>query len=171
MAVGGGLEGLETAQLHHGIVGVCLADHGDSFGLGLLDLADGLGFTLGLLDGRFLLRLGMKNHRLLVGLGLKDHRLLLSFGNQDSALLLTFGDQDGLTALTLCAHLLLHGLLDGIRRHDVLDLDAVHLDSPRVRSLVQDGAHLAVDDISGSQRLVQLKLSDDVPQRGRRKVL
>ena len=53
-----------------------------------------------------------------------------------------FGGEDDGALLALGAHLLLHGGEDVLRRRDVLDLVAEHLDAPRLRCLVELADHL-----------------------------
>ena len=48
-------------------------------------------------------------------------------------------------SVTLGAHLLLHGALDGGGRVDGFQLDAVDADAPAAGGLVQDAAQLPVD--------------------------
>ncbi len=62
--------------------------------------------------------------------------------------------------------MLLHGVLDVRRGIDVLQLDTVDLDAPLVRSLVENRSQLAVDRVSGRERLVQVHFADDVAQCG-----
>ena len=54
---------------------------------------------------------------------------------------------------------------------DVLHLDAVDLDAPRVGRLVEDGTHLRVDGVAGNERRVKVELADDVADRGGGEVL
>jgi hypothetical protein len=116
---------------------------------------DGLGVALGLEDGG-----------LLGGVGAEDGGLLFALGHEDGGALGALGLQNRLPAVALGLHLLLHGRLDVLRRQDVFELHAVDLDAPGVGGLVEDGAHLGVDDVAGGQRLVELEVADDVAQRG-----
>ena len=86
-------------------------------------------------------------------------------------MLRTLGLKDRLTAVALGLHLLLHGVLDVLRRQDVLQLYAVDLDAPRVSGLVQNGTHFGVDHITGGQGLIQFQIADDVTQGGSRQGL
>ncbi len=56
-------------------------------------------------------------------------------------------------------------------RDDVLQLHPVDLDAPWVGGLVQNGAHLGVDDVPAGEGLIQLHIADDIAQRGGRQVL
>ena len=96
---------------------------------------------------------------------------LLALGHQDLGLLLALGLKDGFTALLLRLHLLLHGVLDLPGGHDVLQLHPVNLDAPGVGGLVQNGAHLTVDDVTAGKGLVQLQIADDVAQGGGGQIL
>ena len=79
--------------------------------------------------------------------------------------------KNGLTTLTLCTHLLGHDLLDFLRRLDVLDLHAGHLDAPLIGCFIQNGLHLAVDGLTAGQRLVELHVTDDIAEGRCRKIL
>ena len=61
--------------------------------------------------------------------------------------------------------------MDVLGRHDVLQLHPVDFNPPGICGFVQNGAHPGIDDISGGQRLVQLQLTNDVPQGGGGEVL
>ena len=54
---------------------------------------------------------------------------------------------------------------------DVLQLHAVDLYAPFVCGVVEHGAQLGVDGVARGERLVQLKLADDVAQGGLRELL
>ena len=56
-------------------------------------------------------------------------------------------------------------------RDDVLQLHAVDLDAPRIRGLVQNGAHPGVDGVAAGEGLVQLHIADDVAEGGGCQVL
>ena len=56
-------------------------------------------------------------------------------------------------------------VLNVLRRENVLELHAVDLDAPGVGRLVEDGAHLGVDDVAGGKGLVELEIADDVAER------
>ena len=159
-AVGGGGEGLHGLDLQDGVRGGGLIDAADTFGRGRLDLQDGFGFTFGLENLLLLLRVGAENGGFLFALGLEDGSLLLAFGAED-----------GFAAFAFGLHLLLHGVADGFGRQDVLQLNAVDLDAPGVRRLVEDGAHLRVDDVAAGEAFVKLELADDVSQSRRGEVL
>jgi len=85
----------------------------------LEDLRDRLRLTLGAQDGTPL-----------VALGAQDLALLVALGGQDLGLAKTFGGEDGGALLPFGAHLLLHRVLDRLRRVDRLDLDAGYPDAP-----------------------------------------
>ena len=76
-------------------------------------------------------RLGDRGLRL--ALGLEDRRLLLSFGGENLRLLEALGGKDRGPLVTVGAHLLFHRVLDGRRRIDRLQLDAIDLDAPLTR--------------------------------------
>ena len=138
----------------------------EGVGSGLLHGEDGLGFALGLEDRGLLFGLGLEDAGFLLGAGAEDGGFLFALCNQDRGVLLALGLEDGLTAVTLGLHLLLHGVLDVSRRQDVLELHAGDLDAPGVGRLVEDGAHLGVDDVAGGQGLVELQIADDITKGG-----
>src|SRR5690606_14803563 len=71
---------------------------------------------------------------------------------------------------TLRLHLLLHGLLDVAGRRDVLELDAVDLRPPLIRGVVENELELRVDDVAGSEGLVEIHLAAHVTERGLREL-
>jgi hypothetical protein len=99
-------------------------------------------------------------------LGAQDLALLLALGGEDLAGLGALGGEDDGAALALGLHLLLHRLLDGVRRVDGLELDAVDADAPLAGRLVEHPAQLAVDLVTAGQRLLEVERADDVAQRG-----
>ena len=122
---------------------------------GVEDLLDGAGLTLGLEDAG----LGRT-------LGAQDLALLLALGGEDLAGLGALGGEHDGAAVTLGAHLLLHGLLDRVRRVDGLELDPVDPDAPLAGGLVEHATKLAVDLVAAGQRLLEVERADDVAQRG-----
>jgi hypothetical protein len=76
------------------------------------------------------LALGAQDRGRLGALGAQDGGLLLALGGEDRRLLDALGVEDGGAAVAFCAHLLLHRLLDRLRRIDGLELDAVDADAP-----------------------------------------
>ncbi len=158
-------------QRENRVVGAGLAHRADTVRRRLLHRLDGLRLALGLANLALLLGLGGKDGRLLIGLGFQDLRLLLALGDRDGGLLFGLGEQHLLALLALGLHLLLHRLLNGLRRRDVLHLDAIDLDAPSVSGLVEDRAHLTVDGIAAGKRRVEIHVADDVAQGSRRQVL
>jgi len=65
----------------------------------------------------------------------------------------------------------MRSVLDLLGREDVLQLHAVDLDAPGVGGLVENRAHLGVDDIAAGQALIELEIADDVTQGGGGEVL
>ncbi len=57
-----------------------------------------------------------------------------------------------------------HRPLHRLRKLHVLDLDGGHLDAPALRVLIDDALHLAVDDLSVAEHLVQLGLPQHIAQ-------
>ena len=113
-----------------------------SYGIGDLLYCDGL--CLCLAYACCGLSLGAQYCLLLVCLGAVDGRGLLSLRLQYGSLFLSLAGEDGGTLVTLCLHLLLHGVEHALGRCDVLQLDAVHLDTPFVCGIVEHGAQLGV---------------------------
>ena len=95
----------------------------------------------------------------------------MSFCNKDGRLLLALCAKDCLTTFTLSLHLLLHRILDGCRRDNVLKFHTIYLDAPRICGNVKRCAHLRVDRLSGCQRLIQFQVADDITQGSCRQVL
>ena len=79
---------------------------------------------------------------LLLGLRGLDDLLLVAFGLVDRRVALAFGRQDHRALFPLGAHLLFHRRQHVLRRRDVLDLVAQHLDAPRLGRLVEFGHDL-----------------------------
>ena len=119
------------------------------------DLLDGPGLALRLEDA------GLRRT-----LGAQDLGLLLALGGEDRGLLDALGVEDGRTPVPLGPHLLLHGVLDRVRRVDGLELDAVDADAPAAGLLVEDPAQLGVDLVAGGQRLLEVERADDVTEGG-----
>jgi hypothetical protein len=103
---------------------------------------------LGLAEGGFLLALGFEDHRLLLALGLQDRGLAEALRLEHVGALLALG-----------LHLPRHRIDQVARRLDVLELDAVDLDAPRMRRRVDRHQHLGVDLVALGQRLVQVHAS------------
>ena len=112
------------------------------------------------------LGVGTQHPGLGVALGGEDGRLALAFGGEDLGLLGALGGQDGRTAITLGTHLLLHGVLDGQRRVDRLELHARDPQAPLAGGLVQHAAQLVVDGVAAGQGLLQVHPADHVAQSG-----
>ena len=93
--------------------------------------------------------------------------LLLSgaLGGENPGLPLALGVEDGGALVTLSTHLLLHGLLDAVGRINGLDLHPVHANTPLAGRLVEHGAELGVDRLTGRERLLQIHGADQVTQR------
>ena len=108
---------------------------------------------------------------MLLGLCLIDGGSLLTFRLENLALLLSFARQDDGTLVALCLHLLLHSREHALRRHDVLQLYTVHLDTPLVGGIVEHGTQLRVDGVARGQRLVEFHLTNDVTQCRLRQLL
>src|SRR5690606_27428456 len=115
--------------------------------------------------------LGAKDLGLLVALGTEDFSLPTPLRLQDLRLLGALRREDRGTAIALGAHLLLHGVLDGQRRVDRLQLDAGHADAPLAGRLVEDDAQLAVDLVAARERLFEVEPADDVAERRGRELL
>jgi hypothetical protein len=112
-------------------------------------------------------RLGLGLGRTLAGLGVAESGLAAAFGLQDLALLGALGAQDFRLPLAfrlknVCAldtfgfHLPAHRLDEVGRRHDVLDLDAVDLQSPRRHRGVDHAQETLVDLVAMRQHLVEI---------------
>src|SRR6056297_3560468 len=119
--------------------------------------ADDLGFGIGF---------GLEHLGLRLTLSGENRRLLRSFSRQDRRLLLALGGEDRCTALPLGLELLLHGLLDRRRRIDRLQLHAIDPDAPLAGGFVEHPAQLAIDGITGGERLLEVHRADHVAQRG-----
>ncbi|MNI50092.1 hypothetical protein D3C73_1047350 [compost metagenome] len=92
--------------------------------------------------------------------------MALAFCGEDLRLLGAFGGQDGCTAITLCAHLLFHRVLDGVGRINRLQLDAGHADAPATRCFVQDTTQLTIDLVAGCECFFEVKPAHHVTKRG-----
>ena len=117
------------------------------------------------------LALGVEYGHLLVGLSLVYYGCLLAFRLKYGSSLLALARKNGGTLVAFCLHLLLHCLKHALRRCDVLELNAVNLNTPFVGGIVEHGAQLGVYRVARCERLVEFKLSDDVTQSGLRKFL
>lgn len=122
---------------------------------GLENRTDGLGLALGA-QGR---GLGLT-------LGAQDRGLLLALRGEDRGLPGSLGLKDRGTLVTVGAHLLLHRVLDGGRRLDRLELDAVDADTPLAGGFVEDAAEGGVDLLAGGQGPLQVHAADDVAEGG-----
>ena len=94
-----------------------------------------------------------------------DDLLLLAFRVVDGGVARAFRRQDDGALLALGAHLLFHRRQHVVRRRDVLDLVAQHLDAPRLRRLVELGDDLRVDVGALLERAVEIDLADLAAQR------
>ena len=113
----------------------------------------------------------MKDRRLLLSLSIQDSGLFFTLCNKDGGTFLSFCFQNGFSSLTLSLHLFLHGILDGCRRNDVLNLYTVHLDYPWICSFIKGSSHPGVDDFTGCQCLIQFHITDDITKCCSRKIL
>ena len=138
---------------------------------GLGDEFDGLGLSLSNADTGLCLSFSFEDGLFLGGLGLVDDSGLLTLRGEDLSGLLSLGGQDLGTFVSLGLHLLLHRSEYGIRRSDVLQFDAVHLDAPLVGGIVEYGGEFLVDGVARSERLVEFQFTDDVTQGGLREFL
>ncbi len=135
------------------IVGNKIIQRGD------IALGDGLGDHLrrpGFGFGGTFARFGVAERGFLAALGLQDLALFGAFGTQDFRLPLAFGLQNigALDALGL--HLASHRFHEVGRRHDVLDLDAVDLQSPRRHGSIHHAQQSLVDLVAMRQHLVEV---------------
>ena len=101
------------------------------------DLADRPGVGLGEREDRRGVALRLVDLGLLFALGLGDRRRAGAVGQVDLLLLLAFGGRDHRALLALRGDLRLHRVQDLLRRGQVLDLVAEHLDAPVRRRLVE----------------------------------
>src|SRR5829696_8178486 len=108
------------------------------------------------------LTVGPEDRGLLVTLRHQNLLLPSPLGGKDLGLPFPFGVQNGCALVALGAHLLLHGLFDGERRVDRLDLDPVDSDSPLAGRFVQHNAKPSVDFLTRSERLLQIHAADDI---------
>jgi hypothetical protein len=155
---------LEVLVRQQGLVGLAVVDrleHG----------LDGLALTLGTQDRGLPVGLRAQDLGLAVTLGVQDLRLLRALGGEDRGLSLALGGEDDGALLAVGAHLLLHRVLDGRRRVDALELDAIDADAPLAGRLVEDAAQARVDGVATGQRLLEVHATDDVAQRGHRELL
>jgi hypothetical protein len=104
--------------------------------------------------------LGLVDLLLLLGLRSLDDLLLLALGRVDRGVALPFRGQDDGALLALGPHLLLHRGEHVLRRRDVLDFVAEHLDAPRLRGLVELVHDLQVDVGPFLERPVEIDLPD-----------
>ena len=106
-----------------------------------------------------------------VALSLEDRGLSSALRGEDRRLLRALGGEDQRTTVTLGAHLLLHRVLDGVRRVDRLQFDATDADAPLAGRLVEHDAQLSVDVVAGGERLFEVQSADDVSEGGRGQLL
>src|SRR5688572_7102012 len=131
----------------------------------LADLLEALRRRRGHREDRRRLALGLVDLLLLVGLGLLDDALLLALGLVDLGVALSLGRQHHRALLALGTHLLLHRREHVLRRVDVLDLVAQHLDAPGRGGLIELGDDVRVDRAALLERAVELDLADLAAQR------
>src|SRR5690606_32508580 len=112
------------------------------------------------------LAVGVQDRGLLLGLRLQDGLLSGALGGEDAGLPLPLGVQDRGPLVAFGPHLLLHRLLDGGRRVDGLDLDAVDADAPLAGGLGEDAAQARVELLARGEGALQVHSADDVAQRG-----
>ena len=72
--------------------------------------------------------------------------------------------------MTLCLHLLFHGILNLTRRDDVFKLDAVNLNAPWVGCFVKNNTYFCIYGITRCKRCVKLHLTYDITKRGCREI-
>ena len=85
--------------------------------------------------------------------------------NKNFAFLVALCAQDSFAAFAFRFHLLFHRVLNLTRRKNVFKLNAVDLDAPRVGRLVKDSSDFSIDCVTRGQRVVKLKLADDISER------
>ena len=78
------------------------------------------------------------------------------FGAQDLRLPLAFRFEHGRTLVAFGLHLPCHGIDEITRRADVLDLDAVHLDAPGRRRLIDHAKQAVVDLVALREKAVEV---------------
>ena len=96
----------------------------------------------------------------------EDGGFFFAFRNQNLGVLGAFRLQNCLPAIALRFHLLFHGVLDVGGRQNVLQLYAGNFNAPRIGGFVQNGAHFGVNDVAGSEGLIQFQIANDVTQSG-----
>ncbi|KDA05877.1 hypothetical protein DC31_14800 [Microbacterium sp. CH12i] len=90
---------------------------------------------------------------------------------EDRGLLCSLGGQDRGAAVTLGAHLLLHGVLDREGRVDGLELDTSNANTPFSGGLVEDYAQLPVDVVAAGESFFEVQPTDDISEGGGRELL
>ena len=83
---------------------------------------------------------------------------------------MTFCNKNLFTAFAFSLHLLFHCIADCLWRLNILNLYTVYLDSPRVCCLVQNRAHLCIDNVATCERFIKLEFTNDVTKCSRRKI-
>ena len=125
-------------------------------------LLDSLRFSHSHLKARLSLAFRLQNGRLTLAFRLVDVGPLAAFRLENRGCLGSFGLNDLGTTAALRPHLLLHRLLDVLRRIDVLQFHAIHLHTPLVRGIIQNGPQLRVDGVSAGQTFIKFKLTQDI---------
>lgn len=138
------LHGLKRLELEHLVVRGLFVQQRQRIGHGLLHGHDGLRFAVSLENCRLLFGFCLEDGGLLFRVCLQNRGFLFALGDKDLAALRALSLQDSLSAVTLGLHLFFHGVLDVLRRQDVLQLHAVDLDAPGIGGLVENGAHLVL---------------------------
>ncbi len=77
---------------------------------------------------------------------------------------LTLGIDDLGPALSFCLSTLRHCALHFDGKVDVLDLDEVHLDTPRIRQVIDDPLQFLVEPVALAQNVIELDLGQHRPQ-------
>ena len=121
---------------------------------------------LGLGGGTALARLGVAERGLAPALGLQDLGLFGTLRLGDLGGAVAFGLEDLGPLFALGLHLPGHGLDHILRRYDVLQLDAQHLDAPGVGRLVDDRQQPVVDLVAFRQHIVERQAAHDVADVG-----
>ena len=131
---------------------------------GFVEHSESVGVSLLYGQNRFCLTLSLTDFLLLDSVRLENSAFLKALGYENLAALLTLGVENSGAAFTFRLHLLLHRVLNLARRKYVLELNADNADTPRIGRLVKDNADLIVDRIARGERVIELKVADDVSQ-------
>ena len=156
---------LQTLQCQHCLICTGFLDILDTFRSRFLHSTDGFCLTFCLFDPLLLFSFRFQDRCLLGCLCLQNHRLFLTFCYKDRRFLFTFRTEDCFSSFTLRLHLLLHGILNCFRRHNIFQLYTVYFNSPFICRNIQDRTHLGVDRLTGSQCLIQFQITDNITQR------